>query len=479
MKAKKAGVSMLNLTNVIISDTQGSAVQVNVTDGLASIYETRPPDVTPPTITILSPQNIQYFTNVIPLTYYANEPITECYVSVDGTANQTTCANMSVIGREYRPTSNMATWWHFNENSGNVVQDSSGNNNTGNRNGACWATAKFGSALQFDGSSYIEVPDSNILDGGNRITIEAWVRPIIGERGSIVAKYTYNYTIPVNERVYELDIANDGKVSFALSSNGTGPGTVWLISSNTVINNTWNHIVAASDGTAMKLYINDDLDTYAISAPPVIHSSPYNLQIGAWKYDPGGTTSTSFKGIIDEVRILKKALTEEEIKADYALGAGSHNITIYAKDISGNSNSTMRYFIIDTAPPSVTGPATSHEIPDDTDSEPLWGEVAQLNVTVTDESSVASVTVNLSEIGGSAAKLMTNIGGNIYSATTNASAGTPPKLYNLTVNATDIYRNSNTGVRIQLLVRMNGDATRDGSMAPLMRSEEHTSELQS
>ncbi len=67
--------------------------------------------------------------------------------------------------------------------------------------------------------------------------------------------------------------------------------------------------------------------------------------------------------------------------------------------------------------------------------------------------------MNLAEIGGPAAKPMLNIGGNVYSTTTNASAGTPPKLYNLTVSAADIYGNSNTSVRIQLRVMKNGDTT--------------------
>jgi parallel beta-helix repeat protein len=117
---------------------------------------------------------------------------------------------------------------------------------------------------------------------------------------------------------------------------------------------------------------------------------------------------------------------------------------------------------IDNFSPSVSYRTASHEIPDDTDNEPLWGETAQLNVTVTDDSGVASVTINLSEIGGPAAKPMINIGGTIWSTTTNASAGTPPKIYNLTVNATDIFGNSNTSVVIPLRVMKNGDCTGNG-----------------
>jgi S-layer protein (TIGR01567 family) len=142
---------------------------------------------------------------------------------------------------------------------------------------------------------------------------------------------------------------------------------------------------------------------------------------------------------------------------------GTHTV-----DSSGNVNETWvnatgrTLSSSGTANPIVSNPTASHEIPDDTDNEPLWGETAQLNVTVTDDSGVASVTVNLSEIGGLAVKPMTNIGGNIWSTTTNASAGTSPKIYNLTVNATDTLGNSNTSVTIPLRVMKNGDTTGNG-----------------
>ena len=52
---------------------------------------------------------------------------------------------------------------------------------------------------------------------------------------------------------------------------------------------------------------------------------------------------------------------------------------------------------------------------------------------------------------------MTNIGGNLWSVETNASAGTTPGTYLLPVNATDTYGNSNTTEKIRLRVQKNGD----------------------
>ena len=125
----------------------------------------------------------------------------------------------------------------------------------------------------------------------------------------------------------------------------------------------------------------------------------------------------------------------------------------------------------ETNPPVVTGPSVNlSAIPEDTDYTPKWGEVAQLNVTVTDESTIDSVIINLSAVGGSAVQPMKNIGGDIWSVSTNASVGSAvfeagdyvPQL--LQVNATDEYGNSNISICIELTVMKNGDIDRDGDV---------------
>ena len=130
-------------------------------------------------------------------------------------------------------------------------------------------------------------------------------------------------------------------------------------------------------------------------------------------------------------------------------------------DICGTDrkcNSTCNCVLLDTTSPSVTDAnATPEVIPDDTDNDPRWGENSTLNVTVTDDSGVSGVTISLSQIGGSPVQPMTNIGGDIWSVNTNASAGTTPGTYDLKINATDSAGNSNTTVNIRLRIQKNGD----------------------
>jgi len=68
--------------------------------------------------------------------------------------------------------------WHFDENSGSIAYDSSGNNNHGTIVNATWTTGVNNSALSFDGiDDYVTVQDSPGLDISSDMTIEAWMKP--------------------------------------------------------------------------------------------------------------------------------------------------------------------------------------------------------------------------------------------------------------------------------------------------------------
>jgi len=88
-----------------------------------------------------------------------------------------------------------------------------------------------------------------------------------------------------------------------------------------------------------------------------------------------------------------------------------------------------------------------------------------LSVTVTDESDIASVTIDLSAIGGSPVQPMTHTEDNVWSVTTSASAGTLPRTYKLRVSATDIYGYTNLSESVKLVVMQNGDVTGDNDVS--------------
>jgi hypothetical protein len=67
--------------------------------------------------------------------------------------------------------------WGFDNDSGNIATDSSGQNNHGTIIGATLTEDRFGNsnkAYFFDGASYIDVPNADSLNPTSAITITAW-----------------------------------------------------------------------------------------------------------------------------------------------------------------------------------------------------------------------------------------------------------------------------------------------------------------
>ncbi len=115
---------------------------------------------------------------------------------------------------------------------------------------------------------------------------------------------------------------------------------------------------------------------------------------------------------------------------------------------------------------AVNSPAASpSRIPTETDGVSGWGETADLSVAVTG-ADVASVTVDLSGVGGSAAAAMSDTGDGTRSAGTTATLPSPFAAgaylpVHLPVNATGTDGVSNITVSIPLTVVKNGDANED------------------
>jgi len=187
-----------------------------------------------------------------------------------------------------------------------------------------------------------------------------------------------------------------------------------------------------------------------------------------------GAFQTSSPGLNGDVK-----LADVTLKAVGSAGESSTlNITINELKDAGPDEIPIpatthngTFVIAEVTPPLVTNPtANPPSIPEDTDSELRWGETSQLNVTVTDDCGVASVSINLSSLGGSPDQPMTRIPGtDIWTVTVNASIGTA--IYNgsylphnLTVYATDIFGNVNASVNIPLIVILNGDVSENGEV---------------
>ena len=80
---------------------------------------------------------------------------------------------MASIGWAVPP--GLVGWWSFDEGAGDVAGDGSGNGNDGALVNTAWAAGYLGSALDFDGTAYVDVPVESWSTIDMQVTLAFWV----------------------------------------------------------------------------------------------------------------------------------------------------------------------------------------------------------------------------------------------------------------------------------------------------------------
>jgi N,N-dimethylformamidase beta subunit-like, C-terminal/Concanavalin A-like lectin/glucanases superfamily/Bacterial Ig domain len=229
----------------------------------------------------------------------------------DAAGNQTTSAvvNVSVSNQ---PATGLVAAYGFNEGAGSTVTDSSGNGLTGTTANTSWsASGKYGNALSFNGiNSWVTVNDTAALDLTTGLTLEAWVNPI-----AIVNWRTVMLKEAGTQEVYAL-YANDDMPRPEAAVRIGGAYKLALGSSPVAIN-AWTHLASTYDGSNLRLYVNGT-QVGSIAATGNIEVSTGVLRIGG-----NAIWGEYFSGLIDEVRVYNRALTQAQIQSDMNTPVGS------------------------------------------------------------------------------------------------------------------------------------------------------------
>jgi hypothetical protein len=209
----------------------------------------------------------------------------------------------------------------FNQN----ANDESGNGLNATVNGATLTSDRFGksnSAYEFTTNQDINVPNTenkNLYP----VTISLWYNAsqlTENTPGNIFSKYVSASWNGMQIILGDFrQVANNN----AIESDGFGVAS-WYVKSTTnkvlgyygeapflqknIFANTWYHYVFSLDETGGKIYVNGTLvSTHAWTGAPGITSNNYKWKIGG-SYDNGW-----FKGVIDDIRIYNRVLTQSEI----------------------------------------------------------------------------------------------------------------------------------------------------------------------
>lgn len=186
-----------------------------------------------------------------------------------------------------------------------------------------WVDGIRGKALLFDGySTWVERPAEHMFKPSTHLSIEAWVAPRSyehGDQGRLSA--IVNQHDREAKEGYILGMFRHGAWSFQIGTGGDW-FEVW-VENHPLPRSEWSYITAVFDGQQgeMSLYLNGKkVASKEIPQGISIRPSGKNLLIG--KNNKGVQvrqvfTANMFNGIIDEVKIYERALSEQEITASY------------------------------------------------------------------------------------------------------------------------------------------------------------------
>jgi hypothetical protein len=222
----------------------------------------------------------------------------------------------------------MVGWWPGDGNANDIV----GGNNGTLVGGVSFVPGEVGQAFSFDGTTgYVQIPSSPALQPLTAISIDAWVYP------------TAFSTTPPNSSaviISKYDSANGSGFSWDLSVQPTGQVEWYLIENpstqlevvtvGALSLGKWQHVAAIFDTATqgIAVYVNGVQfpTTCGIGAicgtVTSIYQSSANVLIGALiSGNPGAVPSNLWSGLIDEVEVFNRVLSQSEIQALYNAGS--------------------------------------------------------------------------------------------------------------------------------------------------------------
>jgi hypothetical protein len=262
---------------------------------------------------------------IVPLTTYSNMRIGQSTAGnnyFNGIIDDVRIYNRALSSKEVLDmftafNTGIQALYAFDEGSGTIATDSSGNGNHGTISGASWTTGHNGNGggLNFDGTSnYVSIPRMNYEE----VSMCAWFYKNINDTAAIDAiwgGYRGNSNIQLREG---FDIRfNQGAPNtlrfILVTQDGSGNRTERTATMNLINSiSSWYHVASTYNKTTgeQKLYVNGQLvNTQSHPAGnTVVPLTTYSdMRIGFSRFNG------YFNGIIDDVRLYNRVLSDLEV----------------------------------------------------------------------------------------------------------------------------------------------------------------------
>jgi hypothetical protein len=235
-----------------------------------------------------------------------------------------------------QPPSGVVGWWSFDETSGNIAADRTGNNPGAWVNNPVPAPGEVRGALSFNGTNYVTVQDSPLWNfGANNFTIELWANfsaPPGGSVGEPAAVLVGNDEGPGDVNKWFFAVGG-GNLYFHINSPTLGPLFFPLVPFSPVVGQ-WYHLAVVRTGSTYTVFI-DGVASGSATNTDVIPDANAPLTMGE------GENIGFMNGLLDETTIYNRGLEPEEIAAIYNAGSSGKCISLQISPSAGGDTGNV------------------------------------------------------------------------------------------------------------------------------------------
>lgn len=199
-------------------------------------------------------------------------------------------------------TDGLISYWSFNQDTvaDKTVKDVFGTNNGTMNDNVEVVNGKVGDALKFSGGHVDCGAANDLIEIGNQITLEMWVKP---EKAgwAIIAGISKS-----GSNTYVTAWSDQRRVDFNIWNGAVETWPFHSVAQPEL--NEWHHVACVYDGSEAIIYINGEFDSKKEFEGNLKHNGE-NFWMGARKV--GGL---QYNGLLDELRLYNRGLTQDEVK---------------------------------------------------------------------------------------------------------------------------------------------------------------------
>jgi regulation of enolase protein 1 (concanavalin A-like superfamily) len=199
-------------------------------------------------------------------------------------------------------------WWKLDDEKSNVAVDYSGYDNYGTlAGGVKFVPGYLGDALSFDGATgFVDCGNDASLSKVDSVSVAAWIQVGALGRDQKVGSNQNNST-----GGYKLGVFTTNVVEFEIRTAANAATLNRNVAGGTVLQQgVWYHVVGVyNKGKSIRTYINGKLDRELLT-PDVAGISTGPFRLGRESF----SAAYWFLGLMDDVRVYNKALTDTEIQ---------------------------------------------------------------------------------------------------------------------------------------------------------------------